>query len=358
MKLKYFFCAIMCALLFLIFPKHSYNGGVMLQASDIDHAIILYEGLDAESSYFAESRHLLTGRAFDPGYAGFTLRYRGKEISYEHFSVFALPGEPLHFSLPDDSLIDDLIPVTRDLHYRKTAAGDWILNAPSAAGIYPVDFVRPGTGEKIRVQVIVMVPRSQVKNGWLNGYRIGSYPDKPLNGNPNYLPPRGFIEVTPENMHTKVSPHFTLGQFLCKQEGGFPKYIVLKERLLLQLEHILEESNRLGYRANTFHVMSGYRTPWYNQRIGNGRYSRHIYGDAADIFIDTSPGNGRMDDLNGDGVIDRKDAKLLFDLVDSIQRNSDETYRQGGLGLYGPRPWRGPFIHVDGRGHYARWTLD
>ena len=27
----------------------------------------------------------------------------------------------------------------------------------------------------------------------------------------------------------------------------------------------------------------------------------------------------------------------------------------GGLGIYGPAPHRGPFIHVDVRGEAARW---
>ncbi|WP_376696195.1 hypothetical protein [Wenzhouxiangella sp. EGI_FJ10305] len=29
----------------------------------------------------------------------------------------------------------------------------------------------------------------------------------------------------------------------------------------------------------------------------------------------------------------------------------------GGLGLYGPRSHRGPFVHVDARGNAARWEV-
>ena len=47
--------------------------------------------------------------------------------------------------------------------------------------------------------------------------------------------------------------------------------------------------------------MSGYRTPFYNRSIGNQtRFSRHVYGDAADIYADDD-GDGKMDDLDGDG---------------------------------------------------------
>src|SRR5262245_21810244 len=99
-----------------------------------------------------------------------------------------------------------------------------------------------------------MVPFEAVRNGMLNGYHIGEYPvpvsnDSPwsLTMAPAYAAPPGFIEVTPENIDTPVSPHFTLGQFLCKQPGDFPKYLVLTTRLLIKLESILDEVNRLGH---------------------------------------------------------------------------------------------------------------
>ena len=48
---------------------------------------------------------------------------------------------------------------------------------------------------------------------------------------------------------------------------------------------ILQKVNERGYRCDTFHIMSGYRTPYYNGAIGNVRYSRHVWGGAADIFF-------------------------------------------------------------------------
>ena len=42
-----------------------------------------------------------------------------------------------------------------------------------------------------------------------------------------------------------------------------------------------------GIDASTFRILSGYRTPFYNRSIGNEtHYSRHVYGDAADIYVD------------------------------------------------------------------------
>ena len=65
--------------------------------------------------------------------------------------------------------------------------------------------------------------------------------------------------------------------------------------------------------------MSGYRTPFYNERIGNVRDSQHTAGTAADIFVDEKP-DGRMDDLDRDGVVTRDDAVWLFKLVDGMDR--------------------------------------
>src|SRR5206468_6404073 len=142
--------------------------------------------------------------------------------------------------------------------------------------------------DAITVHAFEMVPATAVKKGLLNGYRIGAYPAKPLKGNPLYVPAAGFIEVTKDNQETKVSPHFMLKQFLCKEDTSkrFPKYIVLQPRLLLKLEAILEEVNTLGFHVDTFHVMSAYRTPYYNHAIGDVKYSMHQWGSAADIFID------------------------------------------------------------------------
>src|SRR5206468_2678029 len=105
--------------------------------------------------------------------------------------------------------------------------------------------------DAITVHAFEMVPATAVKKGLMNGYRIGAYPAKPLKGNPLYVPPVGFIEVTKDNQETKVSPHFVLKQFLCKEDTSkqFPKYIVLKERLPLKLEAILERVNAMNVKT-------------------------------------------------------------------------------------------------------------
>ena len=168
-------------------------------------------------------------------------------------------------------------------------------------------------------------------------------------------PPPGFVEVTPDNEDTLVSPHFKLKQFLCNQNGGYHKYLVLKEKLLLKLELILEKVNAKGYRCNTFHVMSGYRTPYYNEAIGNVKHSRHIYGGAADIFIDENPQDNMMDDLNRDGNIDYRDAAVIYRIIDELYGKEFYDPFLGGLARYKKTGNHGPFVHVDVRGRRARW---
>ena len=110
-----------------------------------------------------------------------------------------------------------------------------------------------------------------------------------------------------------------------------------------------------GIAASTFRIMSGYRTPYYNRRVGNETsYSRHVYGDAADIYVDED-GDGRMDDLDRDGRVTLGDARVLARVVESMSDRWGDDRFEGGLGFYGATRSHGPFVHVDTRGWRARW---
>ena len=69
--------------------------------------------------------------------------------------------------------------------------------------------------------------------------------------------------------------------------------------------------------------MSGFRTPSYNsgggETGGRADLSRHMYGDASDIWIDNDR-NGAMDDLNKDGKVDIGDARLMLEAVERVER--------------------------------------
>jgi len=206
------------------------------------------------------------------------------------------------------------------------------------------------------LNVFVMVPYGEMRRGRLRGYAIGHYPESWERGGDAYTRPGGFVEVTEANDTTWVAPHFRLGQFACKAGSGYPKYLVLQPTLLTKLELLLQAANRRGVRANTFHLMSAYRTPLYNRGIGNPTtFSRHQYGDAADLFVDESPLDGRMDDLNHDGRLDKADAMVLRELADEADHTSGLESLVGGLSAYGANAAHGPFLHVDARGRAARW---
>jgi len=129
---------------------------------------------------------------------------------------------------------------------------------------------------------------------------------------------------------------------------------VLHERLLLALEFILLHVRQAGFKVETLAILSGYRTPFYNDNLENKTYSRHLYGDAADIFIDADH-DGKMDDLDEDGDIDIYDVKILYDFIDRLSAQADYQPFTGGLGLYKKTAAHSGFVHVDTRGTKARW---
>ena len=300
------------------------------------------------SILFCES--LFAQQRFDVGKVPFSVEVAGVANSYHTLAIAVLPEERVLINAPEGTGVHAAIG-----ELTEATVGQWYWQAPATPGLYSLEMRQQGQGEML-INVFVMHPASLVKNGYLRGYRIGDYPKTPLRGLKAYLPPTGFVEVTPENAQTRVSPHFTLGQFVCKQSAsGTSKYIVMRPELFIKLESILQETNARGYRSDSFHIMSAYRTPYYNRAIGNKTlYSRHLYGGAADFYIDESPKDGVMDDLNGDGKINKKDAALLYNIVEALSR--DEVWPSvGGLGEYDANASHGPFVHVDSRGYRARW---
>ena len=286
---------------------------------------------------------------FDPGRTGFSIATPGGlDIDYREFTLFLRPGETLSLSASEPLAWQDGEGEASEASMTPT----W--TAPEAPGHHDVTLTAE-SGAQMDLHLVVMRARDAADTTAINGYRLGAYPDQPYRGLETYRAPDYFVEVTPGIEDLPLSPHFRLGQFLCKQESGEgPAYLVVSERLVLKLEHILEAANARGWSADTFTVMSGYRTPAYNAGLGNGSYSRHIYGGAADIYIDTD-GDGVMDDLNGDGRHDRADAAVLYDLVEEMAASREEEWLVGGLGEYGPNAHHGAFVHVDERGFRARW---
>jgi len=206
--------------------------------------------------------------------------------------------------------------------------------------------------------VFTMRSFGQKVRAWLNGYRLGYWPqEKGRLRSEAYRNPDGFIEVTPDNEDTRVSEHFRLRDFMSHdQKEVWPKYVVLREPLLDKLELVIEDLNEHGVNAEGMRIRSGFRTPAHNQAVrgeGSARDSRHQFGDAADVFIDAE-GNGKMSDLNGDGKVNFADVKLILDAVERVEARYPELV--GGTGLYAYSGRSGPFAHIDVRGTRARWV--
>ena len=235
---------------------------------------------------------------------------------------------------------------------QRLAPGQWRWTAPGKPGAYTLE-IRRGDGASMRFTALVAVSRQVLRGGLLNGYLIGDYPSHP-DGQALYRPPEGFIEVNARTEDLPLTPHFRLGQFVCKQDARGVRYVALRERLPLALEAALARFARAGIASSGLTVMSGYRTPHYNRELGDTRLSRHQWGDAADVFIDED-GDGRMDDLNGDGRHDQEDARLLYRIVDAAQGDPDWQRFTGGLSAYAPNDHHGAFLHLDTRGFRARW---
>ena len=292
---------------------------------------------------------------FDTRTASFAIAFHDETTAYRDAALVSMPGAAVVINAVGGPP-GDYAATAADGTLVQQGTHRWRWTAPDRPGVYTITFEGPGRDDEIALHAFVMVPAINVRNGMLNGYRIGDYPATPLNGNPNYLPPPGFIEVTKKNQHTRVSPHFTLEQFLCKEDTtrNFPKYVLFKERLPLKLEAVLERVNAMGFAVDTLHVMSAFRTPFYNHAIGDVTYSMHQWGSAADIYVDPR-NNDRMADLNHDGRVDIEDAKVLHDEVERMLTDRDLARLQGGMGYYPANAAHPPFVHVDVRGTAARW---
>lgn len=260
-------------------------------------------------------------------------------------------------TLPDDAELE-FVPVPGSVDDTLTFVGA----PPERAGIWNVVLrFRGAVREVPDLSFVTLVPLSEARAGRLRGYRIGEWPrvrGVPAEREPAYEPPRGMVEVTPENANVRISEHLRLRDFLTKgQEGVWPKFVVISPRLLDKFELTIQELERMGHPVENVGVISGFRHPFYNihggDPTGRGALSRHMYGDAVDFYIDNT-GNGCMDDLNGDGMVDVEDARIVAAAAERVEQRHPHLI--GGIGIYTPvRGSHCGFVHLDTRGWRARW---
>ena len=265
-----------------------------------------------------------------------------------------------------EGVTPDSLPPGAALRYTANGEVTRVDSEPQGAGVWRValaigNAIRPITD----FSVITELPFSAKSSGRIGLYYIGNWPAERSRGKLGpakaptsaYANPSGFIQVTPQNQDTYVSQHFRLRDFLTHdQPNVWPKYLVLQMKNVDKLELVLQDLQAHGVDISGVRVMSGFRTPQYNATGGNpqGRaaLSRHMFGDAADIYIDSNH-DGVMDDLDHNGRININDAKVIEAAVDRVEAAHPELV--GGAGIYPAGPGHGPFIHIDTRGYRARW---
>ena len=230
---------------------------------------------------------------------------------------------------------------------RELRAGDAALVVPAAGG------GAPATG----LGGLPFLPFDRKRGEYLGAVRLGLWPaERRRTSDAAYANPAGFYVVTEALRRHAVSPHFTLGEFAMRDGMRGPdgeSYVVLDADLLQKLERVLTELAVRGLPAGDLRILSAFRAPSYNAGVeGAAPSSRHQFGDAADVVVDTD-GDGRMDDLNRDGRVDRADIRLVADAVERVERQWPAL--AGGLGLYDAMGPSGPFLHIDVRGRQSRW---
>ncbi len=215
--------------------------------------------------------------------------------------------------------------------------------APPRPGFYRLAVLREDHVNVIdSILVGVMAPFSAKLGGTLNGYRIGTYQWERARDDAS-PPPRGFLELFPEDTAMAVSTHFHLADFLTHDgQERWPRYVALDSRILDKVELVL---NYLGShdRKIMMDVHSGFRSPVYNRRVPRAASdSRHQYGDAADLAIDA----------DGDGKVTFFDGLAVAHAVEEVEREHPDLV--GGLGIYGNHG-NAAYVHIDVRGTRKRW---
>ncbi len=300
------------------------------------------------------------GRPVETAAADHGLPINGNEVSLRtlpgfttRLPVTVIPGCLNLFTIEDHPVVR-VLSVPEGFELSVTARG-LVISAlrPEVWGYAEVETA----DRRLVLTLFSAVPASSIRDGKLDGYNIGRYRDEPFKGLATYDRPKGFIRLTPDNRDAWVSDRYRLRDFQCKLDGA-AKFLLLRTPALIKLELLQQRlADEKHLRFPKFTIMSGFRTPYYNSRIGNETsYSRHLYGDAMDIYVDTN-GDATMDDLNHDGRVDQRDAALLFEVAKEIDDSSEWGWLKGGAGVYRANSAHGPFLHIDTRGYVARWGV-
>ena len=122
----------------------------------------------------------------------------------------------------------------------------------------------------------------------------------------------------------KLEENFSLSEFRCKDGTEVPEDLMDNVRILAKNLQVLRD-----HVGKPIVIISGYRSPKYNRRIGGARKSQHMLAKAADIKIR--------------GMSPKEVKATIVKLI------KEGKMQPGGIGLYTT------FTHYDIRGWNARW---
>lgn len=128
----------------------------------------------------------------------------------------------------------------------------------------------------------------------------------------------------------RVTPHFTLEEAACRDGTPYPAGWVA-ERLVPLFE--AAEALRAALGGGPLEVMSCYRTPSHNRKVGGAPESLHLQGRAVDL-------------RPADGAQQHWPALAAHALRELMDRGAIPV---GGIGTYDT------FVHYDTRGKRASW---
>ena len=125
-------------------------------------------------------------------------------------------------------------------------------------------------------------------------------------------------------MSDQMSKNFKKTEFKCRDGTSVPEELMNNLKELVQNLQIIRDCIN-----EPMHIISGYRTPKYNRRIGGARKSQHMKARAADIVVK--------------GMKPTELREIIINLI------KEGKIKKGGVGLYRS------FVHYDTRGWNARW---
>ncbi len=99
----------------------------------------------------------------------------------------------------------------------------------------------------------------------------------PSSGDTRYSPPRRFLDLTQVDASARLSANFVLSEIA---QGVKGRWALVQPHLVEHLQAVRDAT------GGPLFVNSGYRSPAYNRGVGGASFSRHQWGDAADVRSD------------------------------------------------------------------------